>query len=63
MPTLKNRNIILGDGLCAYGASLALNNYEVYASKISTLHKKIKSSFRPDPIISNISSRLMEGFL
>ena len=62
MPTLKNRNIILGDGLCAYGASLALNNYEVYASKISTLHKKIKSSFRPDPIISNISSKGLSNY-
>ncbi len=62
MHILKNKNIILGDGLCAYGVSLALKNFEIYASKVSSNHKKIESSFRPDPIISNISSKGLSNY-
>ena len=44
---------ILGSGMCAYAAKNVWKNSNCYSEKKFMPHKRIKSNWRPDPIISN----------
>tara|TARA_B100001057_G_scaffold349498_1_gene350925 strand:- start:820 stop:1926 length:1107 start_codon:yes stop_codon:yes gene_type:complete len=62
MHATEKKNIILGDGLCAYGTKLALENSIIFAPKNKSNHYKLNSKYRNASVLFNSGKKGLSNF-